>query len=247
MKNKNTPSDKIYKLISDYTPLSYILPSRHSSKFPLLWYDEEQNVNRALRYSTNQKSPFEDQQDGNAIVEPIIFDNGFLSVPKSNPVLQEFLHYHPMNGIVFTLVDKERDAEKELEEMTAEIDAIVEARKLTIEQLETVYRVAFGKDPGKYATAEIRRDIIVMAKKDPKTFLNLVNDPMLQFNAKVRMFFDARLLTMRNNNKEVWLNTQANKRKLVAVPFGEDPTETMSLFLKSDDGIEILKFLESQL
>lgn len=247
MKNKIIPSDKTYKLIGDYAPLSYVLPSRNSNRFPLLWYDEENNLNRSLRYSTNQKSPFEDEQDGNAVMEPVVFEDGFLTVPKTNPVLQQFLHYHPMNGTVFMLVDKERDAAQELEEMTFEVDALIEARKLTVEQLETVYRVVFGKDPTRFATAEIRRDILVMAKRDPKEFLNVINDPMLKYNAQVQMFFDSNILTLRNNGKEVWFNTASNKRKLLAVPFGEDPIETVSLYLKSDDGLDALKFLESQL
>lgn len=247
MKNKIVPSDKIYKLIGNYTPISYVIPSRNTNRFPLMWYDEENNVNRALRYATNQKSPFEDEQDGNAILEPIVFEDGFLKVPKNNPVLQQFLHYHPMNGTVFTLVDKEKDAQEELEQMTLEVDALIEARKLTVEQLETVYRVAFGKDPSRFATAEIRRDIIVMAKRDPKGFMDVINDPMLKYNARVQMFFDANMLTLRNNGKEVWFNTTSNKRKLLAVPFGSDPIDTVAVFLKSDEGLDALKFLESQL
>jgi hypothetical protein len=78
-----------------------MLASRNTKRFPLLWYDEESNQNRPLRYAINQKSPFEDEQDGNAIVEAIIFENGFLAVPKQNPALQKFLYYHPMNGLVF--------------------------------------------------------------------------------------------------------------------------------------------------
>jgi len=247
MKNKNIPSDKTYKLLGGYTPLSYTLSSRNTRRYPLMWYDEEKNINRALRYAQNQKTPFEDEQDGNAILEPIVFEDGFLIVPKSNPVLQQFLHYHPLNGKTFILVDNEKDAQDELDEMTVEVDALIEARKLTVEQLETVYRVVFGKDPTRFATAEIRRDILVMAKRDPKGFLNVINDPMLKYNARVQMFFDSNLLSLRNNGKEVWFNTPSNKRKLLAVPFGEDHIETVSLYLKSDDGLDALKFLESQL
>jgi hypothetical protein len=34
---------------------------------------------------------------------------------------------------------------------------------------------------------------------------------------------------------------------MMSIPFGEDPYETVALFLKSDDGIEVLKFLEISL
>ena len=50
--------DKVYKLKIG-SPLSYTLSSRNHPRFPLMWYDEKNNQNRALRYSVNQKSPFE--------------------------------------------------------------------------------------------------------------------------------------------------------------------------------------------
>jgi hypothetical protein len=83
------PVDKTYKLINGLSPLSYTIPSRNSRRTPLLWYDEKNNVSRALRYARNQKSPFEDEQDGNAILEPIVFEDGFLFAPKTNPALQQ--------------------------------------------------------------------------------------------------------------------------------------------------------------
>ena len=92
--------DKVYRLKIG-NPLSYTLASRNHPRFPLMWFDEKNNQNRALRYSINQKSPFEDEQDGNAIIEPIIFEDGFLRVPRTNPVLQQFLFYHPLNGNIF--------------------------------------------------------------------------------------------------------------------------------------------------
>jgi hypothetical protein len=100
MKKHATPVDKVYKLIHS-SPLSFTIPSRSTRRFPLLWFDEDQNTNRPLRYAINQKSPFEDEQDGNPLIEPVIFEDGMLRVPKNNPVLQQFLYYHPMMNNVF--------------------------------------------------------------------------------------------------------------------------------------------------
>lgn len=241
-----TPADKVYKLKIG-NPLSYTLASRNHPRFPLMWFDEKNNVNRALRYCTNQKSPFEDEQDGNAIIEAIIFEDGFLRVPKQNPVLQQFLHYHPLNGTIFTEVDKEKDAASEVQDLDLEIEALVEARALTLEQLETLTRVMFGKDPSTVSTAELKRDILVFAKRDPKEFLNILNDPELKFQAKIRLFFESKLLVMRNGEKEVWFNTATNKKKMLSVPFGEDPYEMAGHFLQSDEGIDSLKMLEASL
>jgi hypothetical protein len=243
MKQKIVPTDKVYKL-KNGNPLSYTLASRNHPRFPLLWFDEEKNINRTLRYSVNQKSPFEDEQDGNAVLEPIIFEDGFLRVAKTNPVLQEFLYYHPLRNVVFEEVDKEKDASQEMEYLNYEVDALIEARQLSIEQLETVTRVMFGKDPSTISTAELKRDILVFAKNNPVDFLNIINDPMLKFQDKVRQFFDNKLLQFRNNEKEVWFNTPTNKKKMMSIAFGEDPYEAVTLYLKSDEGIEVMKMLE---
>jgi hypothetical protein len=245
-KNINTSVDKIYRLKTG-NPLSYTLASRNHPRFPLMWYDEKNNVNRALRYSINQKTPFEDEQDGTAIIEPVIFEDGFLRVPRTNPVLQQFLHYHPLNGNVFVEVDKEKDASDEVESLNIEIDALVEAKALSLDQIETLTRVLFGKDPSMTSTAELKRDILVFAKRDPKEFLNILNDPELKFQAKIRLFFENKLLILRNQDKEVWYNTSSNKKKMLSVPFGEEPYNMVAHFLQSDEGIDALKMLESLL
>ena len=247
MKKNTTTVDKTYKLKSNATPISFTLPSRNTSRFQLLYFDEENNTNRALRYARNQKSPFEDEQDGNFILEPVIFDDGFLNVPRTNPVLQQFLHYHPMNGSVFVEVDKTVDAAKEVEDLNFEVDALIEARQLSIEQLEVVSRVMFQKDVTTVSTAELRRDVLIYAKKEPRSFLEILNDPLLKLQSNVQLFFAHNLLQFRNGQREVWFNTKSNKKKMMSIPFGEDPFETVALFLKSDEGIEVLKFLEISL
>lgn len=240
------PSDKVYRLKIG-NPLSYTLASRNHPRYPLMWFDEKNNVNRALRYATNQRSPFEDEQDGNAIVEPIIFEDGFLRVPKQNPALQLFLHYHPLNGLIFSEVDKEKDAVAEVEDLNLEIEALIEARQLSLDQIETLTRVMFGKDPSTVSTAELKRDILVFAKNDPAEFLAILNDPELKFQAKVRLFFENKMLILRNGEKEVWYNTATNKKKMLSVPYGEDPYEISAHFLQSDEGIDSLKMLEALL
>ncbi len=243
---KQTATDKMYKLKVG-TPLSYSLASRNHQRFPLMWFDETKNQNRALRYAINQKTPFEDEQDGNAIMEPIMFEDGFLSVPRTNPVLQEFLHYHPLNGIVFVEVDEQKEADEEVADMNLEIDALIAARELSIQQIETLTRVMFDRDPSIIPTEILKRDILVYAKTEPVDFLNILNDPELQFQAKIRLFFEKRLLALRNNDREVWFNTSTNKKKMLSIPFGEDVYEMTGHFLQSDEGLDALKMLEAML
>ena len=59
------PVDRFYRLKTKSTPLSYFVPSSGSKRRPLLYWDEESSTNKVLRYSPNQKSIFEDEQDSN--------------------------------------------------------------------------------------------------------------------------------------------------------------------------------------
>jgi len=243
-KKQHTFIAKTYKLTRETAPLSLILASRHTSRFPLLWFDEKTGVNRPLRYARNQKSPFQDEQDDTAIIEPIVFENGFLRVPKNNQVLQRFLSLHPGNGKLFVEINKAKEAQEIVEDLNAEVDALIEARQLTTEQVENVARVLFHSDISRVSTSELRRDILIFAKKQPKDFLLLLKDPALKLNATIQMFFDKNLLTLRNNKKEIWFNTASNKKKLMNVPYEEEPLYMAASFFQSDDGLETYKHLK---
>jgi len=240
-------TDKHYKLTRNAAPLTFAIPTKHKSRFPLLYWDSDTGQNRELRYARNQKSPFVDEQDGNAILEPVMFEDGFLHVPKENQVLQEFLHYHPMNGGIFVEVNAEKDAEKEVDVLMVQADALTEAKKLTVNQLEDVVRIVFGKDASKLTTTELKRDVLVFANNYPQDFLEVISDPEMKVMGTIERFFTEGLLTFRKSGKEVWYNTEKNKTKLLNVPFGQDAKDLVLSYFKSDDGIDALKHLESLL
>ncbi len=247
MKTTTQRVDKVYKLTRNAAPLSFMLATRHTRRFPLLWFDPEKEVNRELRYARNQKSPFVDEQDKNAIIEPIVFEDGFLRVPKNNQILQKFLDVHPHNGVKFKELDKSKDAQEIVEIMNIELDAMIEARSLSIAQLETLTRVLFSKDPSRISTDEMKRDILVYAKREPQEFMSIVNDPVLKLQATVHKCFEEGLIKYRNKNKEVWFNTKTNKTRLCTIPFGEDPIYIVSSYFQSDDGVDDLIHLEKLL
>ena len=240
---------KSYRLKQGQSPLSYMLASRHSSRSPLLHFNEETGVNEPLRYARNQKSPFENQQDGNAILEPIVFEDGMLSVGKENQVLQKFLSLHPSNGFVFEEINKERDAAAELEQVEFELEAQIEAKKITKDtsKLTQICRVLMGNAVENMTTAELKRDILVYAKNNPDDFLDTINDPMLELMDDVYQFFNLSLLSTRNNGKDVYYNLPNNKKKMLTIPFGEDPNFIVASFMKSDDGLEVYKLLKNKI
>tara|TARA_R100001163_G_scaffold64101_1_gene57549 strand:+ start:823 stop:1653 length:831 start_codon:yes stop_codon:yes gene_type:complete len=244
---KSTPKyvDKSYKLTRETAPLSLILASRHTNRFPLLHFDEDTGINRPLRYARNQNSPFQDDQDDNAILEPIVFEDGFLYVPKNNQVLQQFLALHPGNGRIFVEINKAKEAAEIVSDLNTEVDALIEARQLDVEQVENVARVLFQRDVTTVTTSELRRDILIFAKRDPGGFMRLLKDPMLKLNASIQNIIDKGLLQLRNQKREVWFNTPSNKKKMCNVPYGEDPMYIIASFFQSDDGLESFKHLKS--
>lgn len=131
--------------------------------------------------------------------------------------------------------------------MTMQVDALVEAKSLSLEQMENIARVLFNTDISKLSSAELKRDILVFAKNNPTVFLNAINDPELKLLSTVQKFFDNKVLSFRNKKRDVHYNLEGNKKRLVAIPFGENPIEFLASWFKSDDGLDVLDFLEKQI
>tara|TARA_R100000935_G_scaffold55678_1_gene85864 strand:+ start:348 stop:1037 length:690 start_codon:yes stop_codon:yes gene_type:complete len=224
-----------------------MLASRHSSRSPLLHFDDEKGINKPLRYARNQKSPFEDEQDGNAILEPVVFEDGLLFVEATNQVLQHFLALHPQNGMLFEEIDAEKDASEELAWVERALDAQIVAKELSTEKLVMVCRVIMGAHVDKMTIPELKRDILMYSKNEPEDFLGILDDPMLDLQDSVFQLFDKGVIAIRNNNKDVYFNLPKNKQKMLTVPFGEEPSYIVASYFQSDDGIETYKLLKKYL
>tara|TARA_R110000772_G_scaffold44383_1_gene102163 strand:+ start:104 stop:859 length:756 start_codon:yes stop_codon:yes gene_type:complete len=247
MKKTTTAVSKQYRLKREVAPLCFMLNSHHNKRSPLLYFDEETGINKPLRYARNQKSPFEDEQDGNAILEPVVFEDGFLLVDRTNQVLQEFLSYHPGNGMIFEEIDNKKDAAEELEVEELVLDAQLLARDLDLGMLETVSRVLIGGNADKLSTAELKRDILVYSRNYPIEFIEMLNDPALQMYDDVAQFFASVLLIIKNKNRDVYFNLEKNKTKMLTIPFGEDPNDIVASYFQTDEGVETYKLLKNSL
>jgi len=243
---KLDPKDRIYLLKGEASPLSYYIASKDTPRRRLLYYNEETNSNHPLRYARNSNSPFQEEQDANVILEPIVFEDGVLNVPKNNPVLQEFLHYHPGNGGEFYEFDNENDAQKDMMMLYDQLDAQLAARDLDVSTLESVARLLMGSNVESMKTSELKRDVMMFAKRYPQDFMEAINDPALRVtNTAARAMSDG-YLSYRNNKKEIFYNLKDNKKKLMTIPFGEDPLYVLSSYLQSDEGLDLYKYLDDK-
>ena len=237
--------DKLYELVGTNTPVINRIPSRHTRKNPLLWFDEEKGHNRELRYATNQKSPFVDEQKGVATLGHIAFRNGKLHVEGKQQNLIKFLDIHPMNGRIFREHNKVEIAEDELDYLNFKVEAMKYAKEMEIDQAEAVLRVEVGSEVSKMTSKEIRRDLIIMAEKNPKLFLDLVTDDNIMLRNIGIKAVEANIIELTPDNRVFkWVS---NGRKLFEVPMDEHPYSALAAWFKTDEGMEIYKSIEKRL
>jgi hypothetical protein len=237
--------DRNYYLLGNKSPLTYTIPTRHSSRYPLVWFDEDKGYERELRYATNQNSIFVDEQKGQATLKHVIFDKGHLMVPKNKRNLQEFLERHPHNGVIFKEFDPIVQAEDEFEDLELEVAAMNIAYDMDIEQAEAILRVEQGSGVSKLSSKELKRDLLLFAKRNARLFINLSEDE----NVILRNFginaVEANIISLSQNQKV--FSWASNGRKLMNVPFDEHPYTALASWFKTDEGLEVYKSIEKKL
>lgn len=237
--------DKLYELIGKNTPVLNVIQSRHTTRKPLLYFDKELGYNRELRYATNQKSPFVDEQSGVATLGHIAFRRGKLVVEGEKQNLQKFLDIHPLNGVVFKEFDKVQVAEDQLDYLEFEIQALSIASQLEVDDAEAILRVELGSKVSSMTSKEIKRDLILFARKSPKLFIDLVQDdnvPLRNFGIKAT---ESGIITLSQDQRT--FKWASNGRKLFEVPMDEHPYSALAVWFKTDEGMEVYKNLEKRL
>ncbi len=238
--------DRNYFLVQDRAPLTYTLASKHTRRFPLMWFDPERGHQRELRYASNQKSPFVDEQDGMATLEHIIFENGTLHVPKEKQSLQKMLSlYHPHRNKRYSEMDKIEEAKDELVDLDAEFNAMSMARELDIEHAEAILRVEMGSKVSIMSSKEIKRDLLVFAKRNPYLFLDLANDENVELRNFTIKATEANIIKLSQDQRT--FSWASNGKKLMQVPFEENPYSAFAVYLKTDEGVQVYQSIEKKL
>jgi len=95
------------------------------------------------------------------------------------------------------------------------------------------------------SSKEIRRDLMLFAKRKPALFLNLANDE----NVELRNFgikaVEANIITISQDQRT--FHWGSNDRKLMTVPFDENPYSALAAWFKTDEGVEVYKSIEKRL
>jgi len=238
--------DRNYFLKGGKSPLTLTIPGRHTRKHPLLWFDEELGAQRELKYATNQSSVFVDEQKGESTMGHITFKDGVMNVKKNLQNLQKLLSlYHPLKDHIFAELLPQKIAEDELTALEYEIEALNMARLLDVDECEAILRVEVGSHVNELSSKEIKRDLLLFAKRNPVLFVELAKDDNVQLRNMGIKATEAGIIALSPDQRSFTWAT--NGKKLMTVPFDENPYSAFAAFLKTDEGVEIYKSIEKKL
>ena len=239
-KNEWEIKDRVYHL-KGKTPLSKLIKGSN-----IHWFDEEKGYERELKYCSNQRTCFVDEMKGDQRLEHIVFRNGTLAVPRNKVVLQKLLSlYHPMRDIVYEEHKPSVIAESEVDALELEIKALNAAQEIDIDMAEAVMRVEIGSKVTEMDSKELKRDLLLYAKKNPKLFLELVNDDnVILRNFGIRA---AEMKIIKLSDDQRTFHWGSNNRKLMTVPFDEHPYTALAHWFKTDEGMEVYSSIEKRL
>ena len=232
--------DKLYELAIGETPITYILKSRG-----LLWFDKELGYEREIKYCENQKTIFKDEMKGPERMSHIIFRDGNLFVPKEKQILQKFLAYHPDNGVKFKENNPVKIAEDDIDYLNMEISALTLAQQIEVDQAEAILRSEIGNKVSTMTSKELKRDLLLFAKNNPTLFLELANDENINVRNMGIKAVENNIITLSNDQRTfTWSSTG---RKLITVPFDENPYSALAAWFKTDEGVEVYQTIEKRL
>ncbi len=240
-KNKWEIKDRTYILKNGQTPLSKSIKAAG-----IYYFDEELGYERELKSTSNQRTVFVEEMKGDQRLDHIIFRKGVLMVPKNKVTLQKLLSlYHPHRDKIFYELKPEVNAANEIDWLEMEIEALNAAQSLDIDMAEAVMRVEIGSKVSSMSSKELKRDLLLYAKRNPELFLELVNDE----NVVLRNFgiraTEMGILKLSSDQRT--FSWGSNDRKLMNVPFDEHPYSALAAWFKTDEGMEIYSNIEKRL
>ena len=233
--------DRTYYLKGKNTPLSYMIRSAG-----IYYFDEEKGYERELKYCENQRTPFVDEMQGDQRLSHIVFRSGALFVPRNKVTLQKLLSlYHPHKDKIYYEWQPVKQAEAQLDWLEFEVAALQAASNLDVDMMEAVMRAEIGSRVSEMTYKELKRDLLIFAKKNPKLFLELVTDDAIQLRNFGIKATEAGIFTLTPDQRA--FNWASTGRKVMTVPFDEHPYSALAQWFKTDEGMEIYSNIEKRL
>ena len=233
--------DRIYYLKGGKKPLSRSIKSTN-----IYYFDKERGYERELKYCQNQRTPFVDEMKGDQRLEHIVFRTGSLFVEKEKTVLQKLLSiYHPGKDKLYEEYKPAAIAADEVEILDLQVDALIAARNIDIDMAEAIMRVEKGSSVSNLSSKELKRDLLLFARNNPKLFLELADDENVMLrNFGIKAVENGILRLSSDQRNFLW---GSNGRKIMVIPFDEHPYTALAHWFKTDEGMEIYSNIEKRL
>ena len=97
----------------------------------------------------------------------------------------------------------------------------------------------------KMTSKELKRDLLLFARSNPELFLELANDDNINIRNIGIKAVENNIISLSNDQRTFrWVS---NDRKLITVPFDENPYSALAAYFKTDEGIEVYQTVEKKL
>ena len=233
--------DRVYYLKGNKKPISRMIKSAG-----IYWFDKDKGYERELKWCQNQRTTFVDEMKGDQRLSHIIFRDGVLFVEKEKTVLQKLLSiYHPHKDNIYYEYKPQDVAKNQIDVLELELEAMNAAKNLDIDMAEAVMRVEIGSKVSNMSSKELKRDLLLYAKRNPALFLELVNDDNVQLRNFGIKATELNIIKLSSDQRHfMW---GSNDRKLMTVPFDEHPYSALASWFKTDEGMEVYTNIEKRL
>jgi 3'-phosphoadenosine 5'-phosphosulfate sulfotransferase len=126
-----------------------------------------------------------------------------------------------------------------------EIEALDLARSIDLDMMEAIMRVEVGSRVSEMSSKELKRDLLLFARRKPRLFLELVSDENVQLRNFGIKATELKIIKLSQDQRHfVW---GSSDRKLMTVPFDEHPYSALASWFKTDEGMEVYSNIEKRL
>jgi len=102
-----------------------------------------------------------------------------------------------------------------------------------------------GSKVANMSSKEIRRDILRLAKRNPRLFISLVQDDNVELRNFAIKATEQQIVKLSADQRYFMWGT--NDRKLMTIPFDENPYSALAAWFKTDEGVEVYKTIEKKI
>ena len=137
--------------------------------------------------------------------------------------------------------------EKYIDLINLLLKRLPETEKFSQCPIDNTYVINLAKDKERMNTVskELRRDLLLLAKANPKLFISLAADENVQLRNFAINAVEQDIIRISPDQRTI--HWSSNDRKLMNVPFDENPYSAIAAWFKTDEGVEVFKSIEKRL